>query len=358
MYDAKAHSNIFAQLQEGQLKDTLTQLPGGAALNSARACQLILNSLGLSEKVAYFGAIGSDDNTAGSATPDHFGQVMSNLSNKAGVAAFYQVVPGIPSGSCAVCISAETKDRSMVTKLGASQRFDPAFMTAHWDTLHKVPLIHLSGFFATASLDWIQQLVKFCKSQGDKIVSFSLCAPFILSTFREHIIDWMKTVQIVVGDRLEWMQMRVEFPDQISDASTDADMLKSVTEHMMLQTSTKQKSTYRAKLAICTRGAESTLAVFQYGQNEFEVMTVEPLCIADENIVDTNGCGDAFLGGVWAGIIGQPLLKECLQGRRVYDAEVQHALKRAINLGHHVAAHALQRQGCDFTGYRLDESLR
>lgn len=61
--------------------------------------------------------------------------------------------------------------------------------------------------------------------------------------------------------------------------------------------------------------------------------------IAKEQIVDTNGAGDAFVGG----FLGQLVL-----GR---------SIEECVRAGHYCAHHVIQRHGCTFAPKPSDEYL-
>jgi len=79
--------------------------------------------------------------------------------------------------------------------------------------------------------------------------------------------------------------------------------------------------------AVITQGALDTLVALQ-GMSAFSI-SVPP--VRSEEIIDTNGCGDAFVGG--------------------FLAKVAHGenWRMAVDEGHRCAGHVLRRRGCDLT---------
>jgi len=81
----------------------------------------------------------------------------------------------------------------------------------------------------------------------------------------------------------------------------------------------------RPRMVVITQGADPTL-IFQGG----EVTTHPILKIAPEDILDTNGAGDAFVGGFLAQLVQGKGVKECVKS------------------GNWAANLIIQRSGCTF----------
>lgn len=82
--------------------------------------------------------------------------------------------------------------------------------------------------------------------------------------------------------------------------------------------SLSRKTNTSPRVVIITRGSDSTIVV-SADKPEAQSFPVEKM--TDEQIVDTNGAGDAFAGGVLAGLIAGKTLSEAVL--------VGHALARA-----------------------------
>jgi adenosine kinase len=70
-------------------------------------------------------------------------------------------------------------------------------------------------------------------------------------------------------------------------------------------------SVSHSRIVIFTRGAESTLLVTLTEPRNAKYFPVEAL--SDEEIVDTNGAGDAFAGGFLAALVSGKELDECIE---------------------------------------------
>jgi len=85
----------------------------------------------------------------------------------------------------------------------------------------------------------------------------------------------------------------------------------------------------RSRIVVITQGSKSTLVYHEGKAEEFSIVPIPA-----EEIVDTNGAGDAFVGGFMAG-----LMKEL-------------PLERCVNAGHNTAAFILRTSGTCFAGVK------
>ncbi|KAF9236847.1 Ribokinase-like protein [Melanogaster broomeanus] len=74
---------------------------------------------------------------------------------------------------------------------------------------------------------------------------------------------------------------------------------------------TYKKDNARPRIAIITQGPESTILVSSADPTNAKVYSVTP--IASEQIVDTNGAGDAFAGGFLGAFALEKSLDECVE---------------------------------------------
>jgi adenosine kinase len=67
----------------------------------------------------------------------------------------------------------------------------------------------------------------------------------------------------------------------------------------------------RERIVVFTQGSESTVAVSSKDLGNPKTYAVNPL--KNEDIVDTNGAGDAFAGGFLAALVSGKSLDECVE---------------------------------------------
>ncbi len=132
----------------------------------------------------------------------------------------------------------------------------------------------------------------------DKIFTLSLSAPFILYTQKEHLDATLPYLDFVIGNDDEMAAFGEVY------GAGGKDDLAAVARHLA---DLPKVNAARKRVAIVTRGTQPSLVAVQ---GESTVREYPVHVIAKEDIVDTTGAGDAFAGGLLAGIIeGQPLDK-------------------------------------------------
>lgn len=132
---------------------------------------------------------------------------------------------------------------------------------------------------------------------NDKLFVLSLSAPFIPQFFKEPLDASLPYVDYIIGNETEAQA----FADSHDIKTTD---LKEVAKAIA---NLPKKNTKRKRVAIITQGTEPTLVATQ-SQDEVKEYPVHK--IEKEKINDTNGAGDAFAGGLVAGLVeGKPLDK-------------------------------------------------
>lgn len=140
-YSLKANDAILVAPEQESIYDYVKEhyeinyVAGGAAQNAARAAQYVLPP----KTTAYIGCVGKDD----------LADQLRAANAKEGLESAYQVAEDAPTGSCAVVLTGT--DRSLVTRLGAAEKFAPS----HLDKpeinllLEGAKMFYLGGFFLT-----------------------------------------------------------------------------------------------------------------------------------------------------------------------------------------------------------------
>ncbi|CCC71347.1 hypothetical protein NCAS_0H00370 [Naumovozyma castellii] len=286
-YDLKANDAILVDAASGDAKMAIFDevitfkdvkfVAGGAAQNTARGAAYVLGK----GQVGYFGSVGEDK----------FSAMLLEENDKAGVVSMYQVQKDIGTGKCAALITGH--DRSLVTDLGAANHFKPEHLDKHWSVVESAKLFYIGGFHLTVSPEAIVKLGKHAKETGKPFV-INLSAPFIPQFFKAALEQVLPYATIVIGNESEAASYAESF-----GLTCDKDDLESIAKHIVGDSKTKT--------VIFTHGLEPTVAVSAKATTSY---AVKPL--AKENIVDTNGAGDAFAGGFMAGLAQDKSLETCI----------------------------------------------
>jgi adenosine kinase len=252
---------------------------------------------------AYFGAVGQDN----------YGQTLEKCALTDGVRVIYQKNPEVPTGTCAVLING--RERSLIANLGAANTFSPSHLeTAEAkEAVNAAKLVYISGFFLTVSVESLLQVTKRCV-EDNKIFCLNLAAPFIIQFFADQLAAAMPYTDFVFANE--------------SEAATygEARGWGSDLEVIALKLAAQPKASgTRPRIVVFTQGAKSTVVAANGAVTSYPV---DPLPL--ELIVDTNGAGDAFVGG---------FISQLVQGKSISEC---------VRAGHFASRTIIQRSGCSF----------
>lgn len=291
------HFALYPELVE---KYPVQYIAGGATQNSIRVAQWMIGTAG---STAYMGAIGNDN----------FGEVLEKCSTEDGVLSHYMKNPEVPTGTCAVLINGG--ERSLVANLAAANTFAPS----HIETepakaiIERSKIIYSAGFFLTVSVDSLLSIAKHA-AENNKIFTMNLAAPFIVQFFGEQLSACMPYTDFVFANESEAAAYG-EAKGYGSDICTVA---------LKLAAQPKASGT-RPRVVVFTQGSESTIVA---SMGKVTKYAVDPL--PKELLVDTNGAGDAFVGGFLSRLALGADIAEC------------------VRAGHFASRVIIQRSGCTF----------
>ena len=306
----KLNNAILAEPQHLPLYDELVAsypveyIAGGATQNSIRVAQWIRSSTAGADKfAAYIGSVGDDE----------FGRQLRSAAERDGVTPYYHTAAK-PTGTCAVLI--HDKERSLVANLSAAECYDKK----HWESapiqkvLSDAHVFYSDGFFLTHSAETMVATGKIA-AESNKIYSMNLSAPFLCQFFKDQMDSVLPYADFVFGNESE------------AAAYGAAHGLegKSVADVALFIAAGAKVNARRPRIVVITQGKDATIVATNGTVHEVAVPA-----IASEKIVDTNGAGDAFVGGFLA-LIAQ-------------DKPVD----EAVHAGHFAAGHVIQRSGCTF----------
>ncbi|KJZ78980.1 hypothetical protein HIM_01753 [Hirsutella minnesotensis 3608] len=285
-YDLKPNDAILAEAKHIPLYEDLLNnydaklIAGGAAQNSARGAQYMLPP----NSVVYLGGAGDDKYSA----------ILHDAVKAAGLRVEYRVDPNEKTGRCGAVITGH--NRSLCTDLGAANHYDLDHLKKPeiWSLVENASVYYIGGFHFTVCPPAIMELAKQA-AEHNKIFVLSLSAPFICQFFKDPVDASAPYWDYIIGNETE----AAAYAEAHNLASKEP---KDVVVHLA---NLPKENTKRKRVAIVTQGTEPTLVAIQgeEGIKEFPVHAIEP-----EKINDTNGAGDAFAGGLLAGILeGKPL---------------------------------------------------
>ncbi len=270
---------------------------GGATQNSMRVAQWILSE---PQTTAFFGCVGKDK------TAD----TLARCAKEAGVDVRYQINEDKPTGKCAVLIT--DLNRSLVTKLDAANHFTVEHLEPNWSAVESAKCYYSSGFFLTVSPESMLKVAKYAAENG-KTFAINLSAPFLPAFFLDPMLKVLAYSELLFGNESE-----AEAFSEKMDYGT-----KDIKEIALKIAQIPLESPGKSRTVVITQGAEPVVVV---RNGELKEYPVPPL--SKEEIVDTNGAGDAFVGGYLAQLVLGKDLDTC------------------IRCGNWAAAVIIKRSGC------------
>ncbi|CAG5905563.1 unnamed protein product [Menidia menidia] len=293
----------------------------------------------------FFGCIGTD----------HFGEILKKKAGEANVDAHYYEQNEEPTGTCAACITGD--NRSLVANLAAANCYKKEKhldLDSNWELVEKARVYYIAwdvwaglalledqpapqpckpewaecgklgwspdcvahpgGFFLTVSPESILKVAKHA-SDNNKIFCMNLSAPFISQFFKEPLMKVMPYVDILFGNETEAATFAKELGFETDDIAEIAKKTQTL----------PKENRKRQREVVFTQGEDVTVATVG------DKVTMFPVLDIDQNdIVDTNGAGDAFVGGFLSALVQDQALEEC------------------IRAGHYAANVIIRRVGCTF----------
>nr|XP_032519283.1 adenosine kinase [Danaus plexippus plexippus] len=233
-----------------------------------------------------------------------------------GVTVHYQTSSAAPTGTCAVLVTGT--HRSLCANLAAAQHFTPDFLKTPecQKSIDKAKFFYASGFFVAVSPESIMLLCEHAHTKGHTFV-MNLSAPFVSQFYKDPLEKLLPYVDVMFGNESEAEAFAKAFGIKATD-------LKSIALEMAAM---QKLNKNRQRVVVITQGKDPVILV------EGTKVTMVPVTeLSREQIVDTNGAGDAFTGG---------FLSQMVFGK---------SWETCIKCGIYTATHIIQHSGCTFSG--------
>lgn len=267
---------------------------GGSAQNVMRVAAGILRRQNVNCKVLFSGCISNDE----------FGQVMHKKATEDGVETCYLVDNSVPTGTCAVCLSDQGKNRSLCAFLGASQKFSDQHLRDNWEKLvANTDIIYISGFLISVTPPTLHLLGEHVAKSNDNKKRFclNLSAPYVSAVFGQELKKVMKYVDILFGNDDE----ALAYAKLQNWNTTDIQEIASkICGEEKLRTSV-------GRLVVITQG-DRPIIVSEQVDEKIKVKQYPCKPIPDSEMVDTNGAGDSFAGGFLSQFIQDAPMDFCI----------------------------------------------
>jgi len=296
------HLPVYKELVE---KYSPQYIGGGATQNSIRVAQWMLSAYDMPNSTAFMGCIGKDE----------FGEQLSSCAKADGVLAHYMIDEATPTGTCAVLIKGG--ERSLIANLAAANNFKPSHLETDLakEIYTNAKFYYIAGFFLTVSVESLVTVGEHAVA-NNKTFALNLSAPFIIDFFADQVATALK-----YADYLFCNESEAEAYGKKHGLGTDLQEIAKA-----IAASPKANAS-RERTVVFTQGSKSTIVVQKGVVTEYGV---DPL--AKELLVDTNGAGDAFVGGFMAQLV---------QGKDI---------AACVDAGHWAARFVIQQSGTTLPG--------
>ncbi|ESN95086.1 hypothetical protein HELRODRAFT_193631 [Helobdella robusta] len=278
------HSDLFEKMIE---KFEVSYIPGGATQNAIRVAQWML---GIKHSTSFTGCIGKD----------RFGEILEKIIDKEGVQPLYRYSEQEKTGTCAVCITEEKHLRSLVAYLGAANHFCREHIDSEkvWKVVEKAQVIYTAGFVLTACPEAMLRLAQYA-CNTPKIFALNLSAPFLSKFFKEPLTNLIPYTDYLFGNETEFETF----------AEENGIESKDLKEIALAVSNLPKADCNKPRTVVLTHGSQPTIVATGGQVREFPVLKIDK-----EDIVDSNGAGDAFVGGFLSCLARNCTLEECVAG--------------------------------------------
>jgi len=312
-YDLKLDTAILAEEKHQPLYQELIKsydvqyIAGGATQNSMRVAQWMLSrDPAKKDMTAFMGCVGNDD---------YAQQLEQCAQGQDGVLVHYMKDPDTPTGTCAALIVGG--ERSLVANLAAANNFKPTHLETEKakEIIASAKVYYSAGFFLTVS---VESLVKVAEHflANDKIVCLNLSAPFIVDFFDQQLATALEYADFLFGNESE-----------AAAYGKKHGLGEDLKEVALKIAASPKKNVNRPRTVVFTQGSKSTIVACNGEVTEYEVEALPA-----EKLVDTNGAGDAFVGG---------FLSQLVLGKDIADC---------VKAGHWAARYIIQVSGTTLNG--------
>lgn len=178
------------------------------------------------------------------------------------------------------------KERSLVANLSAANNYKVDHMKGPGSPVYeKAGVIYMAGFFITVSPDTIA-LIREHSLETKKTFCMNISAPFIVQVppFQKVLKESMPYLDILFGNE--------------SEAAAFGQMMKykeTEVAEIALRASQEESKPGKSRMVVITQGSSATVVAYENKVTRYAVPKLD-----QSSIVDSNGAGDAFVGGFLA----------------------------------------------------------
>jgi len=292
------HKPMYEELQNTYKVDYIA---GGSGQNAMRVAQRFLNQPNVT---IFMGCVGKDK----------YSEILESKARGDGVDVRYQYTDKEQTGTCAVILTGS--NRSLCANLAAANLFTKEHIEApeNKELISGADCYYITGFFLTVSPDSIMEIAQQA-CQSNKLFMMNLSAPFLSQFFKEPMMKAFPYIDIVFGNETEAQTFAKEQNLKAQDGS--------IADIALEMSSLPKENKLRSRIVVITQGKDDVVVVL-----DGKVSQYPAIAVPSEKIIDTNGAGDAFVGG---------FISQLLQGR---------PMEICARCGIWAATQIIQQDGC------------
>ena len=281
-------------------------IPGGSIQNTLRVASWCINMEPQTSKlfkITMLGATGKDN----------YREKIINAFSLSGVNYLLECIPEEETSRCGVGII--KKERCLLPEIRASNKISEKFIKEHRDEIYKYDALLIEGYFIKERFEIIKNLCLRFKIKK-KIVILTLGSVDTVEKNYDKVIELVNCSDLVVGNMEELETLLGE------KGLKDEDIFEKLSKKLVS----------KSRLFVVTNGKKGViLAKYNYKKGNMDfVLHSFPSQVKNEEIVDLNGAGDAFLGG---------FLSQYMQGK---------SFEACCKAGNDVAGVIIRNIGCTF----------
>ena len=281
-------------------------IPGGSIQNTLRVASWCINMEPQTSKlfkITMLGATGKDN----------YREKIINAFTLSGVNYLLECIPEEETSRCGVGII--KKERCLLPEIRASNKISEKFIKEHRDEIYKYDALLIEGYLIKERFEIIKSLCLRFKIKK-KIVILTLGSVDTVEKNYDKVIELVNCSDLVVGNMEELETLLGE------KGLKDEDIFEKLSKKLVS----------KSRLFVVTNGKKGViLAKYNYKKGNMDfVLHSFPSQVKNEEIVDLNGAGDAFLGG---------FLSQYMQGK---------SFEACCKAGNDVAGVIIRNIGCTF----------
>lgn len=230
---------------------------------------------------------------------DEYGKIIKKELENVGVSTdFVEINSEELSSRCGCGIL--KKERCLMPQIRASSKLNLDFVKKNIDNILKYSILFVEGYFLIECWDIVKYLCNEFKNHNKKI-AFTLSAVFMVEFHWNKIKELAEMADMIFCNEEE----AAAFVKMSEKEVTENDVENSKKIHQSLPS--------KKRTLIVTCGKHPVIvSEFDYDKNDFKnLVKAEVKPVPNDEIVDTNGCGDSFVGGFMSQYLHGSDLEKC-----------------------------------------------